>query len=544
MNSNLPPVWAFPPKVLRFLVIVLLVLGVFFRFVNIERKVYWFDETLTSLRISGYTMSETVGQVCTGQEIGVKDLQKYQRLTPEKTLTDTINSFVVENAQHPPLYYVLSRFWAQLFGSSVAVIRSLSAIISLLVFPCIYWLCLELFESSFVGWVAVALIAVSPFHVLYAQEAREYSLWTVTILLSSATLLRAMRVETKFSWLMYAISVALGLYTFLFSVLVTIAHGVYVFVIERFRFTQRVIAYLLASLLGFLAFTPWLVIVITNLGKVNETTDWTSNKIPNLSLIKSWIVNLSYFFIDFNYDLRSVYNDSVLKLIVKFLIPVILILVGYSIYFLCRNTQQRIWLFILILIGVTALPLAMPDLILGGVRSQASRYLIPTYLGIQLAVAYLLATQIISTVNNQRQKLWQLVTVTLISAGVMSCAISSQAETWWLKALNIYTPQMVRIINQTANPLLIVSCEGSSSIGHGMFLSHVLAPKVRLRLVNESNVAQISDNFSNSFSDVFLYNPDYNTISQVFLDKLENQHKYKIEKNIYPENFALWKLSK
>lgn len=45
----------------------------------------------------------------------------------------------------------------------------------------------------------MALIAVSPFHVLYAQEAREYSLWTVTILLSSAALLRAMRVKTKLS---------------------------------------------------------------------------------------------------------------------------------------------------------------------------------------------------------------------------------------------------------------------------------------------------------------------------------------------------------
>jgi uncharacterized membrane protein len=544
MKSNLRPVWAFPPKGLRFLVVVLLLLGVFFRFVNIDRKVYWFDETFTSLRISGYTVAETVGQVCNGQEIGVKDLQKYQRLAPEKTLTDTIQSLAIEDAQHPPLYYVLTRFWGQLFGSSVAVTRSVAALMSLLAFPCIYWLCLELFESSLVGWVAVALIAVSPFHVLYAQEAREYSLWSVTTLLSSATLLRAMRLQTKLGWLMYAVSVTLGLYTFLFSVLVMIAHGVYVFVIERFRFTQRVIAYLLASLVGFLAFTPWVVAVITNLGKVNETTGWTSNKISRLSLIKSWIVNLSYFFIDFNFDLRSVYNDSVLKSIVKFLIPVILIFVGYSIYFLCRNTQQRIWLFILTLIGVTALPLAMPDLIFGGVRSQASRYLIPTYLAIQLAVAYLLATQIISAVNNKRRKLWQVVMVLLISAGVMSCAISSQAETWWLKALNIYTPQMVRIINQSANPLLIVSCEGSSSIGDPMFLSHVLAPKVRLRLVNKSNVAQISDNFSSNFSDVFLYNPYYNTIPQVFLDQVENQQKYKIEKNIYPESLGLWKLSK
>ncbi len=222
------------------------------------------------------------------------------------------------------------------------------------------------------------------------------------------------------------------------------------------------------------------------------------------------------------------------------MIPVILIFVGYSIYFLYRNTHKRIWLFILTLIAVTALPLAMPDLILGGVRSQPSRYLIPAYLGIQLAVAYLLATQIISSVNNWKRKLWQFVMVLLIFAGVMSCAVSSQAESWWLKALNIYSPQMVKIINQSAKPLLIVYCEGSSSIGDLMFLSHVLAPKVRLRLGNKPNVAQVYDNFS----DVFLYNPFYNTIPQVFLDKLESNQKYKIEKNIYPKNIELLKLSK
>ena len=39
-----------------------------------------------------------------------------------------------------------------------------------------YWLCLELFESSVTAWLAVAIIAISPFQIVYAQEARPYSL--------------------------------------------------------------------------------------------------------------------------------------------------------------------------------------------------------------------------------------------------------------------------------------------------------------------------------------------------------------------------------
>ena len=40
--------------------IVILVLGIFFRFANLEKKVYWIDEGYTSLRISGYTESEFI----------------------------------------------------------------------------------------------------------------------------------------------------------------------------------------------------------------------------------------------------------------------------------------------------------------------------------------------------------------------------------------------------------------------------------------------------------------------------------------------------
>lgn len=139
------------PKKLRFFFIILLVLGIFFRFINLDRKVFWFDETFTSLRISGYTESELVSQVCDRLEIRIEDLQKYQHLAPGRTTADTIKSLIKEDTQHPPLYYLMARFWVQILGYSVATIRSLSALISLLAFPCIYWLCLELFGTSLSG---------------------------------------------------------------------------------------------------------------------------------------------------------------------------------------------------------------------------------------------------------------------------------------------------------------------------------------------------------------------------------------------------------
>ena len=123
-------------KWLRFLIIVVLVLGIFFRFANLGNKVYWIDEAYTSLRISGYTEVEMLTQISYQQIISPSDLQKYQQINSETNLTDTLHSLATEDPQHPPLYYILARHWAQWFGSSVTAMRSLAAVISLLVFPC------------------------------------------------------------------------------------------------------------------------------------------------------------------------------------------------------------------------------------------------------------------------------------------------------------------------------------------------------------------------------------------------------------------------
>ncbi len=476
----------------KFFIIIVLVLGVFFRFFNIDRKVYWHDEVYTSLRTSGYTWEEVIQQVFDGHIIGVKDLQKFQRLSSEKGLNDTVNA-LMKNPQHPPLYYLMERFWVQLFGTSVAVTRSLSALISLLVFPSVYWLCLELFRSPLVGWVAIALIAVSPFHVLYAQEAREYSLWTVTILLSSASLLRAMRLETESrgarscvsAWGIYTLTVVLALYSFLFSVFVIIGHGIYVVIIEGLHWSKTLTADILASLAGLLAFAPWLWVIITNWSRLQDTTVWTIEKMPQPILFKIWGLHLIDIFLDLGFDTKTPF----LYIIIEFLL--ILILTLYALYFLGRNTPKESWLFVLTLIAVTSLALMLPDLIFGGQRSATTRYLVPCFLGIHLAVAHLLATRIFGN-NFSQQKIWQAILLVIISGGFVSCTISSQAETWWNKTIGHYNYQIAKIVNQAPHPLLLSNASGLN-IGDIISLSYLLESKVRLQLVVDPNIPKIPD---------------------------------------------------
>ncbi len=557
---------------LRVLLVIVLMLGVFFRLVNLDRKVYWYDEGFTSLRVGGYTIPEVV-QSFNGQIISVADFRnKYLSPNSERGFLGTIKALAVEDPQHPPLYYLMTHLWMQWFGNSVAAIRSLPALISLLVFPCAFWLCLELFNSPLTAWIAVAVIAVSPFHVLFAQEAREYSLWTVMILLSSATLLQALRLKTVYSWVIYALTLTASLYTFLFSVFVAIAHGIYVICTES-RLSKTVVAYFATTVVAFVAFIPWIWVVINNYGRFHDSTSWmTQTKIPLLHLAVLWAKNLGTLFL----------NSTKLD---YFLLPFIVVVAIYSIYFVYRYTTKTIWLFILSLFGVTALALIIPDLLDGGQRSIIARFSIPCYLSIQLAVSYLLATgithnpkilltnrkvagnaksgtqrefQLLSrfyvnkiTFKHGIREFWLFVMMVIFTGSVISSAIFSQSEVPWNKSKNYNDYKIARTINQATNPLVIVSNYQYIYDCNATYLfsfSHLLASKVKLQLVSEKNIPKIYS----SFSDIFIYNPCQGEKAkpglenefQALLYELKQGQNYNAEPVKISKPVLLWRLEK
>ena len=63
-------------KYLYLLFVIVLTLGVFFRFVNLDKKVYWIDEVHTSLRVSGYKKTEFVDKAPVNRILKIADLQK------------------------------------------------------------------------------------------------------------------------------------------------------------------------------------------------------------------------------------------------------------------------------------------------------------------------------------------------------------------------------------------------------------------------------------------------------------------------------------
>lgn len=519
------------------LLAIILALGIVFRFGNLDRQIYWHDETYTSLRMSGYSAIEVNDEVFNGSVVSPDDLKRYQYPNDQRGIADTVRSLAIDDSQHPPIYYVAVRQWVALFGESIWVTRSLSALISLLIFPAVYWLCQELFAAEpkplakLTGGIAIALIAVSPYFILYAQEAREYSLWTVDVLVSSALLLRALRLQRPLPWLLYAIAVIFSFYTHPFTGLTIIGHGVYVLVRERFRvFSRNSISYLLCLAAGVLAFAPWLSILLSSWSRTGAT--WTAIPIPLIDLLKSWGLHLTRAFVltygDFGFDHWSVYLT----------LPFLLALLLYALYVLCRTTPLNTWWFVLTLIGSTVLPLALPDLILGGQRSTSSRYLVPFYLGLELAIAYLFA-RLTTHVSMQKRALWRAIAAIVLSISVISSVINMQADTAWSKVINYNIPAITRIVNQSPQPL-IISRSGDIAYGTVFSLSYHVKPETRFLLVDGwdtpdyENVPTIPD----GFSDIFLLN-----VTDPFRAALEQQENAESELAFNDYHLWFWKLT-
>ncbi len=537
---------------LTFPLIIVLVIGIFFRFTNLDRKFYWIDETYTSLRISGYTEAEMLKKTSYQKITSLSDLQKYQQINPDRNLTDTLHSLAKEDPQHPPTYYILARYWAQWFGTSVTAMRSLAALISLLVFPAIYWLAWELFESSAVAWMAIAIFAISPYHILFAQEARQYSLWTLTTILSTAALLRATRatdenqspIRLVYHWTIYVLATAMGFSTHLLFVCVAAAHTIYITIIANWRDIKTFIPYYVAALLAFTISIPSLVNAVERFDQIRSTTVW-AQQTNLLRLVTRWVGSVTIAFFDIGIDGSA--NSAQLA----FLIPVsliILALVGYAIYFLCKQTPTGAWLLILLVIATTALFLAVPDIFQGGRRSTNPRYLVPCYVGIQLAVAYLLSTKLSPNLDNSKeQKWWKVAIIALFSAGIISAGVSSGADSWWNKGSGWLRAdlEVARIVNAASNPLIV----SDTNIAYIMPLSHRLQPKVKLLIEPRCYTSCYQNReflrkkpelpkIPGGFSELFLYRPSSALRSAI------QQQNYQIAPVDANAELNLWKISK
>lgn len=147
----------------------ILLVGAFLRFWHIGAASYWYDE-FGSLETSAAHRQEhedIPSQVILQQG---PDLLSLQHAAPAWKIWVRMDEDF-----NPPLYFVLLRLWRDVFGSTEAATRSLSAIAGLLAILCIFDVG-RLAHGIAAGLWAAAICAVAGPQVVYAQETRGYTL--------------------------------------------------------------------------------------------------------------------------------------------------------------------------------------------------------------------------------------------------------------------------------------------------------------------------------------------------------------------------------
>jgi len=481
------------------LMLVIILLGIFFRFANLDGKIYWHDEVYTNFRSSGYTAVEINQSLFQNQWLTPQDLKKYQEIKPNSTLSDTLNSLATEDPQHPPLYFILARFWLQLFGNSLTTNRLLPALLSLFSFLFIYLLARELFASDAIGLLAMALYAISPIHILFDQTARQYGLLTTEIIASSFFLLKAVKFPKY--WLAYIVATTLGLYTHPFMVLTTIGHGFYLIGLrlKKLHPWSHLVRYLEAIALSFALYLPWIAVMIGNSQQGISATNWTTLNSNFLSLVKGWIFCFGSILLDFDFGSNNL--DNPWTYVIK--LPAIALML-WAIYVVCSRTHVEIYWFILTGIFVPFLLLALPDVLFGGIRSVVPRYLLNSFPAIQLAIAYALHQILL------RQKTFSYFIFSLVfTLSILSNSSNFLLNTSWTKDISYYNAQVIKIINASSSPIIITDMADSfSKMPHLLSLSYNLDPKVRLFLLKSPpNPQLVQEVVQNTEGDIFTFEP-------------------------------------
>ncbi len=170
-----------------------IILGLILRFANLAEK----SPSSTEISTLGFSLGHGFLSIPLNQLISLDTLLSPLQFTTNTNSGDVINRLINES-NHPPLYFILTHFWLQLFSQTGEIVsleigRSLSAMIGTATIPAIFGLSWLAFRCPIVAHLTAALMAVSPYGIYLAQEARHYTLTILWLIASLCCLVMAGR---------------------------------------------------------------------------------------------------------------------------------------------------------------------------------------------------------------------------------------------------------------------------------------------------------------------------------------------------------------
>lgn len=155
---------------------------------------------------------------------------------------------------HPPIYYALVKL-ASMLAPEVGAGRLLSVIAGTLTIPVVYVMGRKLF-NPWAGLAASVVVALSPLHVWYSQEARQYAVAFLPVALSYYALLSFYR-EPRWGWaLLYGASTLASMYID-YSPLYALLPQFAILLLVLRKHGQRAIPLFASGVMAVTGYLPW-----------------------------------------------------------------------------------------------------------------------------------------------------------------------------------------------------------------------------------------------------------------------------------------------
>lgn len=241
----------------------LLALALILRLLAISSRPFWYDEAFSALFASS---------------------------GPQAMLGGTLDGRAGSAAEeHPLLYYTLLWGWMRALGESPGVVRGLSVLAGLGVVTLAYLLGRSLFDDKF-GLLAGGIVALAPFQIHYAQEARMYALMAFWLLGATYALWRGMRTRRWSWWLGFMLCAALAQYTHNLSAFFLLPLALTPLLARDWRSARAVV---FGGLGALLLYTPWLLRLPAQFAKI-QGNFWLTHPAPArlMTTLLSFITNL------------------------------------------------------------------------------------------------------------------------------------------------------------------------------------------------------------------------------------------------------------
>jgi uncharacterized membrane protein len=165
----------------------------------------------------------------------------------------------LSGATHPPLYFILLRWWMDILGNGPGATRALSVVFSLAAIPFFFDVC-RLLHGGRVALLAAAIMALAVAQLDYAQETRGYALLILLAVCAGDALVRIEKFGAGAGSLAALAAALAGLALTHYEAAGTLlAFAVYAAIRLRGRDRARTfIAFAAAAVLVLVSWGPWL----------------------------------------------------------------------------------------------------------------------------------------------------------------------------------------------------------------------------------------------------------------------------------------------